>query len=245
MKFKCPCCNNELPLKDEFLGCKIRCVICQSKFKMHLDHSLELLFRSKRSYLGPQVTKNIIDEDELQKMEAEESFAAVFVEPEPEEEASPKAATNAGSSVRPVLAPKIRKPGRRLRPGETAFSWTPVVLVVIAIVTVPVSVYIIRPELLEPAKRSLGQIKLKTESADVPHKVATVSEAPKAHGSTDQKKHLLSLRQSFGQGRVVNPSEKSKQEAEVNKLLAEYVKIDKEFIITRKKQLEISTFNAP
>ena len=237
MKFKCPCCNNDLPLKDEFLGCKIRCAICQSKFKMHLDHSLELLFRSKRSYLGPHVTRNIIDEAELQKMEAEESFAAVFVEPEPEEQPSPSAS--------PKLPPKVRKPGRRLRPGETAFSWTPVVLVVIAIVTVPVSIFIFRPDLLEPAKKSLEQIKQKKESSEAARKVATVSEASKAPSAIEPKKHLLSLRQSFAPSRVVNPSEEAKQEEGVNKLLEEYAKIDKEFIITRKKQLEISTFSSP
>ena len=230
MNFKCPCCNNELPIKNEFLGCKIRCAICHSKFKLHVDQSVELIFRSKRSYLGPQVTRNIIAEDELAKMEAEESFAAVFLEEEPE------------NVVPEKTAPKLSQPPRRLKPGESAFSWTPMIIFLVALGAIPVSVYIFRPDLLAPLEQTVSNLKEDSGSKTVATKAVVTTDGAKANPA---QQHLVSLWQSFSKNHTVHPSELALQTEAINKLVLEYTNMDRDYSFKRKVQMERSNFKAP
>ena len=48
-----------MPFKPEFLGRKLKCRFCQSKFRLNHDQSTEILGRSKRSYLGSTLSRSL------------------------------------------------------------------------------------------------------------------------------------------------------------------------------------------
>jgi hypothetical protein len=78
MTITCPCCDNLLPLKPEFLGRKLKCRFCQSKFRLNHDKSTDVLDRSKRSYLGSTVSRRLspkeVKELKEHQVEADDDF---------------------------------------------------------------------------------------------------------------------------------------------------------------------------
>jgi hypothetical protein len=214
MSLTCPGCANPLPFRKELVGRKIRCSICQSKFRLNDDLSIDLLERSKRSYLGPQITRNI-SPSEFKKMKAEDSLAMVLEEQ-----------TILMKEELPAK-PKLKKKAKRYKPGETAFSWWPMLFMGLSIVLLPVSVAYFRPDLIETLKSSFISEAPKESTAVKP------STLPTPNPGASPKAHLMLIDQSFGSGKKINSSQQAIHDGEVSKWVLEFSKREKEYQYAR------------